>query len=122
MGFFKLFRLFFYRYSSPTDFKIFLYLYYCKSAPAAVRRKQYNFTIRQALKELYMNGGCRKSRLADVFTFVFLCEVLCDPLFLSILQLNTKDTKVCTKVHKGLFQQPQLQINLISLLKSVCLY
>jgi hypothetical protein len=37
---------------------------------------------------------------------VFLCVVLCDPLCLSILQLNTKDTKVGTKAHKGLFEQP----------------
>jgi hypothetical protein len=41
-----------------------------------------------------------------MFAFVFLCEVLCDPLCFNDLILNTKDTKVNTKAHKGLFQQP----------------
>jgi hypothetical protein len=50
--------------------------------------------------------GCLKSRSKGLFTFVFLCEVLCDPLCLSILQLNTKDTKVSTKALKGLFLHP----------------
>ena len=49
-----------------------------------------------------------KSHLNTVFPFVFLCVVLCDPLCLSILQLNTKEPKVCTKAHKGLFEQPHL--------------
>jgi hypothetical protein len=37
---------------------------------------------------------------------VFLCEVLCDPLCFNDLILTTKGTKVNTKAHKGLFQQP----------------
>ena len=37
-----------------------------------------------------------------------LCESLCDPLCFNVLKLNTKDTKVCTKAHKGLFRKPQL--------------
>jgi len=50
--------------------------------------------------------GVLKKSLQVVFSFVFLCGVLCDPLCLNALLLNTKDTKGCTKVHKGLFQQP----------------
>jgi hypothetical protein len=40
------------------------------------------------------------------FSLCVLCEALCDPLCLNDLELNTKGTKVSTKEHKGLFQQP----------------
>jgi hypothetical protein len=38
-----------------------------------------------------------------------LCVVLCDPLCLNELGLNTKGTKVFTKVHKGHFKLPSLK-------------
>jgi hypothetical protein len=38
---------------------------------------------------------------------VSLSDVLCDPLWFNDLDFTTKDTKVITKSHKGLFQQPQ---------------
>ena len=51
--------------------------------------------------------GCLKSLISCVLPLCVLCEALCDPLCFSDLKLNTKGTKVCTKAHKGLFQQPQ---------------
>jgi hypothetical protein len=37
-----------------------------------------------------------------LFFLCGLCDALRDPLCLNALKLNTKDTKACTKVHKGL--------------------
>jgi hypothetical protein len=40
-------------------------------------------------------------------TFELLCVVLCDPLWFNDLCFTTKSHQDLTKVHKGLFQQPQ---------------
>jgi hypothetical protein len=53
-----------------------------------------------ALGVLKMSSKC-------CFPFVFLCGVLRDTLSLNVLQLNTKDSKACTKALKVLFQQPR---------------
>ena len=50
--------------------------------------------------------GLSKKSIKLGFSLCVLCEALCDPLCLNDLKLNTKDTKVSTKAHKGLFQQP----------------
>jgi len=44
-----------------------------------------------------LNGFDFENRLS----FGFLSVVLCDPLCLNEQELNTKDTKGITKVHKG---------------------
>jgi hypothetical protein len=41
-------------------------------------------------------------------TFELLCDELCDPLWFKALFLTTKSHQGLTKVHKVLFQQPQL--------------
>ena len=44
----------------------------------------------------------------------YFYEILCDPCCLSILKLNTKDTKVSTKALKGLFIYPVNQVDFLS--------
>jgi hypothetical protein len=41
-----------------------------------------------------------------LFPFVFLCVILRDPLWFNDLFFTTKGTKVNTKAHQGLVQQP----------------
>jgi hypothetical protein len=41
------------------------------------------------------------------FSFVFLSDELCDPLWFNVLYFTTKVLKGLHKGHKGLFQQPQ---------------
>ena len=40
------------------------------------------------------------------FSFVFLSDALCDPLWFNVLDFTTKALKGLHKGHKGLFQQP----------------
>ncbi len=39
------------------------------------------------------------------FSFVFLSDALCDPLWFNVLDFTTKVLKGLHKGHKGLFQQ-----------------
>ena len=42
------------------------------------------------------------------FSFVFLSDALCGPLWFNVLDFTTKVLKGLHKGHKGLFQQPQM--------------
>jgi hypothetical protein len=50
-----------------------------------------------------------KKLLLIVLSFENLCVNLCDPLWFRDLYFTTKDSKGLTKVHQGLFKQPQVK-------------
>ena len=61
------------------------------------------FSFQMTMPTVIQIGAVYKKSNKLCSSLCVLCEALCDPLCSNVLKLNTKDTKVCTKAHKGSF-------------------